>query len=119
MSKIEEAKQLLDRYQEDVERLVREARLEGFEEGLASNVKPPTDAEFRKHHKTVQMYGEDYAAVVYARSAKAAAKLLEVDEEFVEEIGISWSAYEIDGQIVVGYYLGKGEPLWTAYGVYS
>ena len=118
MSKLQELRELLDKYELEVTELIKEAKLEGFNEGLASTVKPPTDAEFRKHHKTVQMYGEDYAAVVYARSAKAAAKLLETDEDVVEEVSVSWTAYEVDGQITVGYYLGRGEPRWTAYGVY-
>lgn len=100
---------------------LKEARLEGFQEGFEyEDKKIPTDAEFRKAHKDVVMYGEDYCAVVYARSKKTAAKLLETEEDYVEEVGIGWKAYDLDGELTVGYYMGRNvEPKWQAYGVYS
>ena len=101
-----------------VEAALKEAKLDGFEEGLAYNVKPPTDKKFREDHKEPQTYGEDMAYVVYHRSKKKAAELLETEEAYIEEIGVGWRAYEYEGELQVGYYIGRGTDRWTVWGVY-
>lgn len=109
----------IETVQDEVERLVKEARVQGFNEGLACNVKRPSDAQFRKDHKEPVSYGEDFAYVVNCRSPKTAAKLLECDEDAIEQIGIGWSAYEQDGEMTVGYYIGREvTPIWYAWGIY-
>lgn len=126
MDKLNAAKQLLERYEKDVEQLIQDARLEGFEEGMHCKEKVPTTKQFRQDHKTPQVYGEDYAVVVYASSRKRAAVLLrdyidEDDVDAVDDIAISWKPFELDGEIVVGYYC-EGSNLrdagWFAYGIY-
>lgn len=124
MSKLEDMKLELDRRLDDLKREfdkeIKEARLLGFEEGMSyKNDEIPTDAKFRKDHKEVVDYGEDYCAVVACRSRKTASKLLDCDEEYVEQVGVGWKAYELDGEIHVGYYMGREvEPKWYAWGIY-
>lgn len=110
----------LDDLKIELAKAMRDARIEGFQEGFEyKDGKIPTDAEFRKAHKEATNYGEDYCCVVYARSKATAAKLLETDEDCVVEVGIGWQAYDNDGEIVVGYYMGNDVvPKWFAYGVY-
>lgn len=106
-------------FQKGLEEIIQDAKLEGFKEGMACNIKKPSDAQFRKDHKTPVMYGEDYAYVVDCRSQKTAAKLLECDEDAVERIGIGWSVYNDDGNLTVGYYIGKNiTPEWYTWGIW-
>lgn len=120
MSSTQDIRNLLDKHEREVEKLIEEARLEGFEQGLAAHVKSPSDAQFRKDHKEPRDYGEEFAVVVYARSLEAAKKLLECDPDYVEEIGVGWGAFEYEGGLQVGYKVGRGvTPLWMGYGYYA
>lgn len=106
-------------FKTELEKQIEEGFQKGFEVGRTAKRKP-TIAEFRKFHAEPLNYGEDYAMVVWARSVKQAAKLLETDPERVEEMYVGWGAYrDDDGDMQIGYVLNRrNDGEYEAYGIW-
>lgn len=106
-------------FKRELESQIEEAFQKGFKVGREHKRKPSL-AEFRKAHAQPMDYGEDFATVVWARTVKQAAALLEVEPDYVEDMYVGWGAYrDDDGNMQVGYVLNRSnDGEYQAYGVW-